>query len=60
MQSISTSDDLANRLDAALNRIEAAIAARAAAVTEAEQRHAALKAAASEAVAALDALVGDT
>jgi hypothetical protein len=57
---ISTTDDLAPRLDAALKRIELAMAARAAAAAEAARRHDALKAAASEAVVALDALVGDT
>jgi hypothetical protein len=47
------------RLEGALGRIEAAIAARAAAAAAADERHDALKRAAAEAVAALDAIVGD-
>ena len=50
---------LIDRLEQALARIEAGIAAQASAVAAAEARHAALKAAANEAVAALDAIVGD-
>ena len=50
---------LIDRLEQALARIEAGIAAQASAIAAAEARHAALKAAASEAVAALDAMVGD-
>lgn len=49
---------LADRLDIALTRIEAALAERAAEATAAATRHAGLKAAAAEAVAALDAIVG--
>jgi hypothetical protein len=51
---------LVDRLEAALSRIEAGIAARAVAAADAQTRHAALKAAASEAVSALDAIVGDS
>jgi hypothetical protein len=53
------SSPLVDRLEAALGRIEAAIATRSRATADAATRHAALKAAASDAVAALDAIVGD-
>jgi hypothetical protein len=51
---------LVDRLEAALARIEAGIAAQRAAAVAALARQEALKAAASEAVAALDAIVGDS
>jgi hypothetical protein len=51
---------LVDRLEAALARIEAGLAAQRAAADAAMTRHEALKAAASEAVAALDAIVGDS
>ncbi|MBC7505971.1 MAG: hypothetical protein H7267_09660 [Sandarakinorhabdus sp.] len=56
---ISNAPDLADRLESALAHIDSAIAARNADKAVAEARHAALKAAASEAVAALDSLIGD-
>jgi len=59
MPTIATADDLATRLDSALTRIENAIFAHAAAAADVAQRHDALKLASSDAVAALDALVGD-
>ena len=49
---------LADRLEAALRRIESGMAAQNAETAAAAARHAALKAAAAEAVAALDAIVG--
>jgi hypothetical protein len=51
---------LVDRLDAALARIDAGIAAQRAAAAAASARHDVLKAAASDAVAALDAIVGDS
>jgi hypothetical protein len=51
---------VADRLEAALARIEAGIAAQRAVAAAASARHDALKVAASEAVAALDAIVGDS
>lgn len=56
---IPNDTDLADRLDSALNRIEAALAARTAATAAAEMRLETLKSAAGDAVAALDALIGD-
>jgi hypothetical protein len=50
---------IVDRLEAALSRIDAGIAAQRAAAAAAAARHETLKAAASEAVAALDAIVGD-
>lgn len=47
----------ADRIDAALARIEAAIAARAAGAEALVQRHAALKARMAEAVSALDDVI---
>ena len=49
---------LADRLEAALIRAETGLAARDAATVAAATRHAVLKTAAAEAVAALDAIVG--
>ncbi|WP_419809490.1 hypothetical protein [Sphingomonas sp.] len=47
----------ADRIDAALSRIDAALAARAAAGDVLSRRHAALKARMAEAVAALDDVI---
>lgn len=52
--------DLADRLDSALDLIEAALAARAADAAAVSARLDALRIAAAEAVAALDAVIGDT
>ena len=49
---------LADRLEAALHRIESGLAAQKAEAATAAARHASLKTAAAEAVAALDAIVG--
>jgi hypothetical protein len=49
---------LADRLEVALNRIDTALAVRKTEAAAAAARHAALKSAAAEAVAALDAIVG--
>lgn len=57
---IPNDTDLADRLDSALDLIEAAIAARTAEAAAAAARLDALKAAAGEAVAALDVLIGDS
>ncbi len=47
------------RLDAAITRVEGAIAARRAADAQLERRHATLKATMAQAVAALDAIIGN-
>ena len=52
--------DLADRLDSALDLIEAALAARAADAAAVSARLDALRVAAAETVAALDAVIGDT
>ena len=57
---ISSDANLADRLDSALDLIEAAVAARKAEVTASTARLETLKAAAADAVAALDVLIGDS
>ena len=52
--------DHAARIDAALGRIESAIAARAAGTAALGRRHAALKARMAEAVSALDEVIART
>ena len=54
----NTQNALADRLEAALTRIEAGMAARNAEIAASAARHASLKSAAADAVAALDAIVG--
>lgn len=56
----NSSMPLADRLEMALARVETGLAARDAATALLAARHAALKAAAAEAVVALDAIVGDS
>ena len=56
-RNIPSETDLAARLEAALDRIEAATAARTATATTTEARLTTLKAAAAEAVSALDTLI---